>query len=65
MTEREAAIITAYTGILLGDFEVAHEYIEEVLERPVMTHELIDSVTADLVKRSSRKDFINIQITKD
>lgn len=40
MTKREAAVIAAYTGILIGEFSAMHEYIEEVMGRPVYTHEL-------------------------
>lgn len=29
MTKREAAVISAYTGVLLCEFEVVHEYIYE------------------------------------
>ena len=40
MTKKEAAIISAYTGILLGEFSDMHEYIEQILGRPVFTHQL-------------------------
>ena len=40
MTKREAAIVSAYTGVLIGDFDEVHKYIEELLGRPVFTHEL-------------------------
>ena len=43
MTDREKAIVTAYTGItmLTGEkFSIFHKYIEDLLGRPVCTHEL-------------------------
>jgi hypothetical protein len=40
MTKREAAIISAYTGILVGKFSDMHALIEEVLGRPVVTIQL-------------------------
>lgn len=40
MTKREAAIISAYTGILIGDFNDMHKYIEEIAGCSVFTHEL-------------------------
>lgn len=40
MTKREAAIVSAYTGIMLGKFSDMLGYIEEILGRPVHTHEL-------------------------
>jgi len=39
MTKREAAIVSAYTGILIGSFSDLHQYIEEIMKRPVWTHE--------------------------
>lgn len=35
MTKREAAIVSAYTGILIGSFSDMHEYVEEKLQRSV------------------------------
>ena len=43
MTDSERAIIMAYTGIcmLTGDrLEIFYKYVEELLERPIWTHEL-------------------------
>ena len=31
MTKREAAIVSAYTGVLIGDFNEMHRYIEEIM----------------------------------
>jgi hypothetical protein len=58
MTEREAAVITAFTGIAIGDFGVAHLYIEEILERPVWTHELGTQLVWSQIKEKSKPDFI-------
>jgi len=41
MTNRESLVISVYTGFMIGnDFGKVHEYIEEILGRPVFTHEL-------------------------
>jgi hypothetical protein len=43
MTDREKAIVSAYTGyaMLVGNkIGVFYEYLEEILGRPIMTHEL-------------------------
>ena len=43
MTDKEKAIVMAYTGVamLTGDkFSIFHKYIEDLLNRPVFTHEL-------------------------
>ena len=60
MTKREAAIISAYTGILIGEFEDMHSYIEEIMERPVYTYE-IPYFKQDIKLRSSL-DFENIEV---
>ena len=43
MTNREKAIVMAYTGacMLTGDkFNIFHEYVEKLMGRPVYTHEI-------------------------
>lgn len=59
MTDREKAIIMAYTGIcmLTGDkLREYYSYLEELYGRPVYTHELI---TLDIQKKS-KKDFLEL-----
>jgi len=58
MTKREAAIVSAYTGFLIGSFSDMHEYIEEVMMRPVFTHEMGTGRVADEIKIVSKSDYI-------
>lgn len=60
MNKHEAAVIGAYTGILLGSFHDLHCYIEEILQRPVLTHEMANPATMDEIKKASRSDFLQI-----
>ena len=62
MTKKEAAIVSAYTGILLGEFKDFHKYIEKILNRPVFTHELANKEICVEIKEKSRQDFINITV---
>ncbi|OGF58480.1 MAG: hypothetical protein A2Y62_21200 [Candidatus Fischerbacteria bacterium RBG_13_37_8] len=62
MTKQEAAIISTYTGILIGEFSDMHEYIEKIMNRPVFTHELGDHKIVKEIKQKSKQDFINILI---
>ena len=62
MTKREAAIVTAYTGVVCGIFKDTHEYIEEILERPVFTHELGSKKVAAEIKEKSKRDFCNLTV---
>ena len=63
MTKKEAAIVSAYTGILIGPFSNMHEYVETKLGRPVWTHELADVKIIKQIKKATKNDFVNIVIT--
>ena len=58
LTKRQAAIIGTYTGYVVGPFQDIHAYIEEILERPVWTHELADERVQEEVTNKSRADYI-------
>ncbi len=60
ITKREAAIISAYTGYMVGEFGDMQEYVEEILDRPVFTHEFPE--LKDLIKEMSYNDFIALEI---
>ena len=60
MTKNEAAIITAYTGVLIGSFSDAHEYIEKVMNRPVWTHEMANEDFMNKLREASKADFLSI-----
>lgn len=63
MTKREAAIVSAYTGYLIGEFSDFHAYAEEVMGRPIFTHELPG--IAEELKEKSKKDFMSIKIEEE
>ena len=59
MREREGAVLSAYTGILMcKTFSPVHEYIEEIMGRPVWTHEI--PMLADEIKEKSKEEFSRI-----
>ncbi|NOT66707.1 MAG: hypothetical protein HOP06_11940 [Methylotenera sp.] len=62
MTKNEAAIVSAFTGILIGNFSEMQRYVEEKLNRPVFTHEFGDSDFVQTVRDISRADFLGITI---
>lgn len=64
MTKREAAIVSAYTGYLIGEFSDFQAYAEEVMERPIFTHELSDTKLITEIKNKAAKDFKGIKITE-
>ena len=63
MTKREAAIVSAYTGYLIGKFDDFHAYAEEIMGRPLFTHEF--PYIAEELKAKSKKDFISIKIEEE
>ena len=65
MTKREAAIVSAYTGILIGKFSDMNAYIEEKLGTPIWTHQLTDEKLWEEIKEAVTTDFINITIKED
>lgn len=58
MTKREGAIISAYTGIMVGSFSDLHEYVEEIMGGPVFTHQFPS--LREKIKTSSKDDFMKL-----
>jgi hypothetical protein len=61
MTDKEKAIVMAYTGKCMlteEKFHIFHEYIEEIMGRPVFTHELADKNVSAEIKEKAKADFI-------
>ena len=65
MDKKEAAIVTAYTGFLIGSFRDAHEYMQKILKRPLYTHELAIKEIWDEIRDESKEDFLNIKVEDD
>ena len=60
MTNKEKIIVSAYTGVLMCDFDEMHRYIEEKLKRPVWTHELGNEKVIEKIRDAIRNDFLSI-----
>ena len=58
LTKEQAAIISAYTGVLCGSFTDMAEYVEKKLGRPVWTHEY--STLSEQIRSVTREDFLSI-----
>lgn len=65
LTKREAAVVSAYTGYLIGDFQELHLYIEELMGHPVLTHEIPNLYAHNTIRDKSKADFISIPITEE
>jgi hypothetical protein len=64
MTKNEAAIVSLYTGYLIGDFSEMHKYAQEKLGRPIFTHEFANKELFDELRELSKPDFVSIEVTK-
>ena len=63
MTDREKAIVMAYTGICMltgTKFAIFHKYVEDIMGRPVQTIELGTKFVIDEIKEKSEADFIDL-----
>ena len=59
MTDKEKAIVMAHTGICMlegNKFQIFHKYVEDIMNRPIMTHEL--GWLRDEIKEKSKADFM-------
>lgn len=57
MTHKEAIAISAYTEYCFAPFDEVHQFIEEVLGRPVLMHELARDDIWDDVRKSMQKNL--------
>ena len=62
MTKDEAAIVSAYTGYLIGKFSDMHAYVERIMERPVFTHEMGSESIMDEIRARAQPDFVSMAI---
>ena len=58
MTYDECVIVSAYTGVLMCDFDDLHRAVEECLCRPVWTHEFGKDEVIEEIRKAFYKDFI-------
>ena len=57
MTRKEAIAISAYTEYCFAPFDEVHQFIEEILGRPVLVHELARNDIWDDVRKSMQKNL--------
>ena len=58
--KRLMVVGSAATGFLMSDFSDMHEYIEEIMERPLSPHERGDSRFAEAIKKKAHPDFVAV-----
>jgi hypothetical protein len=60
LTREQAAIIGLYTGVSVGPFEDVHKLAEDLLGRPVFTHELANKDLWEELKALVMPQFISL-----
>jgi hypothetical protein len=65
LTRDQAAIIGLYTGVSAGPFEDLQKLAEDLLERPVFTHELANQDLCEKLKELVKPQFIQICAEKN
>lgn len=60
MTLREKQVVSAYSGVLMCPMHDLCLYIEELLGRPVYTHELARKEIVDKIKEEAEAEFLQI-----
>ena len=63
LTNKERAIIEAYTGycMLAGEKSKAfYEYLQEIMGRPVFTHELANEKILEEIHEKAKPDFLKL-----
>lgn len=60
MTRQEKIVVSAYTGVLMCDFSDLHEYIEKIMGRPVLTHELAEKTIWEEIKEKVKPSFLEL-----
>ena len=60
LTERQAFLVSAFTGVLCMKMDRFQEMIEEEMGHPVFTHTLGSSAFADSLKEKVKDEFLGI-----
>ena len=61
MTREEAILLSAYTGFLLApDFSQVHKFCEDILGRPIWTHEFADRDVQKEIREKLRPQIMEL-----
>lgn len=61
MTDKEKAIVMAYTGVVMlkdDKIQIFYNYVEKIIGRPIFTHEMARLATE--IKEKSKDDFMKL-----
>lgn len=58
MTQQERLVVSAYTGVLMTDFPLLHQFIEERMGCPIWTHEFADEKVLERIRERIKPEFL-------
>lgn len=58
LTPDQAAVVSAYTGYLVGSFSDMHSYAEKKFGEPVFTHQFGDEDFTEELRAHAKADFV-------
>ena len=59
LTEDQALIIMAYTGVITCEMRVFHKFVEELLERSVYLHELAEPLVIQEIRMLVNEQYLS------
>lgn len=62
MTTREAAIVSLYTGFLIGEFAEMQKLVVELVGREVWSHELAGEAFVEACRKKAKPLFVAIEV---
>jgi len=61
MNQRETLVFTAFTGVtFVQDFSDFHKYAEELMGRPILTHQFASAELAEQIAAAAKPEFLRI-----
>lgn len=58
LTREQAAVLSAFTGVMMGEWADFQEYAERLLGRAVFTHEFAQDTLSAQIREAARDDFM-------
>lgn len=58
MTHEEKLIVSAYTGYLMSTYDDYHTFVEKLLGRPILTHELASKEIHEEIREKVKPQFV-------
>lgn len=65
MTKREKLIVSAYTEVLMVDFNTFSKFVDDLLGYPTFTHEFGNEEFTKKLKEAVKEEFMQLCMSED